>query len=451
MGLSHFVWSNGSVKHVKAAEFMDILVVSPLWVERCKMSCYRVPESDYLVDSDSITSNSMTNQNGEGIQESVSGQAKALREPDSPFFSSTNRLNLSTKESFHKQKNDSIRPLLASTAKIPLPSFKAAKKIAINDDEHESITTMRRSERISEKSPNKVIDGAGTNAFISSDSVIKVVREVGTLGKSDDSQLPPSRSHENTSSDSSPCTISSKRKFMDVSLDQITECTVGKRRRPLVPLHSFQQAAVDCENAKSVAQRECNTTGVPSNARVDSKRGEKTKARQNTKISEVIQNDSPRVRGDSLILSGAAPVEDQLHQDPPPSSTSMQPNRNRNKAVSSSSTSVLSSTSTSSMFSDFAAPDTTTPPVNVLPSANVNKMGNNGAMGNVAVGEQCGVGPGGPSFVIALSGFGSAERATLSQVIAAICHRTGRGRELKDDDPTLPYDLVVTPVGPACR
>jgi hypothetical protein len=49
MGLTHMIWSNGNIKMVKAAEFMDIIVVSPLWVEQCRESAKLVPVEDFIV------------------------------------------------------------------------------------------------------------------------------------------------------------------------------------------------------------------------------------------------------------------------------------------------------------------------------------------------------------------------------------------------------------------
>jgi hypothetical protein len=48
------IWSNGNMKIVKAAEFMDIIVVSPLWVEQCRESGKRVPEEGFIVSPDGV-------------------------------------------------------------------------------------------------------------------------------------------------------------------------------------------------------------------------------------------------------------------------------------------------------------------------------------------------------------------------------------------------------------
>jgi hypothetical protein len=54
MGLTHMIWSNGNQKHVQAAEFMDIKVVSPLWVEQCHESGKKVPEEDFIVNLNNL-------------------------------------------------------------------------------------------------------------------------------------------------------------------------------------------------------------------------------------------------------------------------------------------------------------------------------------------------------------------------------------------------------------
>jgi hypothetical protein len=85
MGLTHMIWSNGNLKHVKAAEFMDITVVSPLWVENCREAGKMVSAADFVVSPDTAETISKP----KSVQEPLVKPASFLREPDSPSFSSS--------------------------------------------------------------------------------------------------------------------------------------------------------------------------------------------------------------------------------------------------------------------------------------------------------------------------------------------------------------------------
>lgn len=85
MGLTHMIWSNGNLKHVKAAEFMDIVVVSPLWVENCREAGRKVAESDFFINPDSNSAGPSK----KSIVEPLVKPASSIREPDSPSFSSS--------------------------------------------------------------------------------------------------------------------------------------------------------------------------------------------------------------------------------------------------------------------------------------------------------------------------------------------------------------------------
>eukprot|EP00602_Paraphysomonas_sp_CaronLab_P002337 CAMPEP_0185031990 /NCGR_PEP_ID=MMETSP1103-20130426/19793_1 /TAXON_ID=36769 /ORGANISM="Paraphysomonas bandaiensis, Strain Caron Lab Isolate" /LENGTH=623 /DNA_ID=CAMNT_0027567719 /DNA_START=81 /DNA_END=1952 /DNA_ORIENTATION=- len=91
MGLTHMIWSNGNTKHVKAAEFMDIIVVSPLWVEQCHESNAHVPESDFLVSLNGTSDTAATAKRFEA--EPTLAEADCLPDPSSPSFSSSQRFS----------------------------------------------------------------------------------------------------------------------------------------------------------------------------------------------------------------------------------------------------------------------------------------------------------------------------------------------------------------------
>lgn len=81
------VWSNGNMKHLRAAEFMDIVVVSPLWVEQCRESNSKAPEKDFLVTAENATFST----NRSTVSEPVPDAANSLPEPDSPSLDSSKR------------------------------------------------------------------------------------------------------------------------------------------------------------------------------------------------------------------------------------------------------------------------------------------------------------------------------------------------------------------------
>lgn len=135
-GLSHMIWSHGNPKFVPAAQLMDIVVVSPLWVEQCREARARVDESEFAVSVGrlgidySIASLSPPRRTSQILHKPAApapapapvptkvsrttsvvaspskkstatapaismepcvDQTKSLRDPDSPFFSSSQR------------------------------------------------------------------------------------------------------------------------------------------------------------------------------------------------------------------------------------------------------------------------------------------------------------------------------------------------------------------------
>jgi len=88
MGLTHMIWSNGNIKMVKAAEFMDVIVVSPLWVEQCREAGKRVPEEGFIVSPDGGTNAPSSSKKVLPIP--VANVADEFEEPD--MFSSSQRI-----------------------------------------------------------------------------------------------------------------------------------------------------------------------------------------------------------------------------------------------------------------------------------------------------------------------------------------------------------------------
>eukprot|EP01041_Mallomonas_annulata_P003430 gene3429-6807_t len=92
MGLTHLIWSNGNLKHVRAAQLMDIIVVSPLWVEKCRDLNNHVDETDYLVDPDNPIVVGLALPAVPIFREPPKVDRVVLREPESPFFDSSKRI-----------------------------------------------------------------------------------------------------------------------------------------------------------------------------------------------------------------------------------------------------------------------------------------------------------------------------------------------------------------------
>jgi hypothetical protein len=112
-GLSHMIWSHGNPKLVHAAQLMDIVVVSPLWVEQCREARARVSEAEFCVSVGPVAGApaasasvalpvarsipipgmvlSPAKKSAAANMEPHIDQAKSLRDPDSPFFSSSQR------------------------------------------------------------------------------------------------------------------------------------------------------------------------------------------------------------------------------------------------------------------------------------------------------------------------------------------------------------------------
>jgi hypothetical protein len=86
------IWANGNLKHLRAAEFMDITIVSPLWVEQCREAGRKAPEKDFLITSENvITPPEGAKSKPPRVSEPTPDAADALPEPDSPSLNSSKR------------------------------------------------------------------------------------------------------------------------------------------------------------------------------------------------------------------------------------------------------------------------------------------------------------------------------------------------------------------------
>lgn len=135
------IWSNGSIKHLKAAEIMDIIVVSPLWIEQCQESKSKAPESDFLITSDSV----IITEKKSKIIEPIPDVANNLPEPDSPSLNSSKRLSSGSVSS---------SSLTITTTTTTTTQKKTQKKNKTVNEENKSTTNKKSSKSKNEKEEN---------------------------------------------------------------------------------------------------------------------------------------------------------------------------------------------------------------------------------------------------------------------------------------------------------
>jgi hypothetical protein len=130
-GQTHMIWSNGNMKMVQAAQFMDIVVVSPLWVEQCRESAKLVAVDGFIVaPQDAMKAPHSTDEKGGSavLQIPVAHVADEFEDPDA--FSSSQRIMaksavVNVKKSGGKSKLGVINRRGSDVAKLtksaPLP------------------------------------------------------------------------------------------------------------------------------------------------------------------------------------------------------------------------------------------------------------------------------------------------------------------------------------------
>ena len=108
MGQTHMIWSNGNLKMVKAAEFMDIVVVSPLWVEQCRESAKLVPVDDFIVTPEGASKANVVKESSKVVPVPETHVADLFDDPDA-FSSSQVIMNSKNKDEKKKKKSGIIR------------------------------------------------------------------------------------------------------------------------------------------------------------------------------------------------------------------------------------------------------------------------------------------------------------------------------------------------------
>jgi len=137
------VYSNGESKRLKAAAAFDVPVVSTLWVEQCRESNSKASCDDFLITAATA---SISNVKENKVMEPVIDQVSKLRNIDSPFFSSSQRVedNIKGKEKVKRQPLKSVNTN-AVNPKMPVIVEEKERKrpfIALvdSDDENDNDT-----------------------------------------------------------------------------------------------------------------------------------------------------------------------------------------------------------------------------------------------------------------------------------------------------------------------
>lgn len=158
-GLTHYIYSKSHLKRAKAARTLDLMVVSPLWIQHCEERGMRVSEEKYLVDLDSeyIPPTAVL----AVVRES--DISAPLRDPKSPFFNSDAQVmnykalnksrpnNVKLKDTAETVSENRVN--LSDVAPIPLPTYRPTSKPLDSLPVSGSNDSRRKSERISELSP----------------------------------------------------------------------------------------------------------------------------------------------------------------------------------------------------------------------------------------------------------------------------------------------------------
>lgn len=146
--VTHFICSGASFrrnsKRAQAAVLLDVPVVSPLWIEKCRESGTKVNEEEFLVSLTSQVTNKSSSQSSKNVQENVrllepvASKAASLHSVDSSFFCSSER---------KPPKNDKLLATESQTAlrqsKRNLPSDKIVIG-HVEDEVLESEETTRK-------------------------------------------------------------------------------------------------------------------------------------------------------------------------------------------------------------------------------------------------------------------------------------------------------------------
>ena len=158
--LATTVWSNGNMKHVQAAGYMDITVVSPLWVEQCRESCKIVPTEDFLVSPEdtartipSLSLSRSKDQEPQTVSVPIPVAHVADAFDDADMFSSSQRIQVKNQNVKANKvgviKNIKSKKSVKKTDKAVQPSTATVKKGSKPEHDEEKETEKENDENIS--------------------------------------------------------------------------------------------------------------------------------------------------------------------------------------------------------------------------------------------------------------------------------------------------------------
>ena len=110
-GDTHLIWNNGPPELLSAAHALNVKPVSYLWVVQCREAGRMVDESDFSLtpENQSLTFNSTSKNSEVALMEPVAGQVAGTRDPDSPFFHSSQREELPPNEKRRNKRKEVLK------------------------------------------------------------------------------------------------------------------------------------------------------------------------------------------------------------------------------------------------------------------------------------------------------------------------------------------------------
>ena len=119
------VYSNGESKRLKAAAVFDVPVVSTLWVEQCRESNSKASVDDFLITAATA---SISNVKENKVVEPIIDQVSKLRNIDSPFFSSSQRVEDNEKSKQEKVKRQPLKNVSNNIGNAKMPVIAEEKQ-----------------------------------------------------------------------------------------------------------------------------------------------------------------------------------------------------------------------------------------------------------------------------------------------------------------------------------
>jgi hypothetical protein len=152
---THLIWSNGTAKRLAAAVILDVTVILPGWIEKCKQTGKRCEEADYIVIngiSSSQAAASVLSFSTIDVYSGVSKNGRGRKEVTSSSSSGrvnerVERVNERVERNHvisHSHSDSHLDKSKALPSFIPLPAFREHNMVVLPP----ALRTQRRSERI---------------------------------------------------------------------------------------------------------------------------------------------------------------------------------------------------------------------------------------------------------------------------------------------------------------